>query len=168
MCSQEKPPISSKEVVISVSLAKDSDSDSSPSKVTSNQSSSLIIRGELLRLSQGGERHSCSPCCFQTPSLLSVPPTSGCWRAASSSRRNKAKEPSTSGGCLMMGVGFRVVTDWPPSAKPDLCSSSVCFATAGLTLLIPFLLTNRGKWGDCRIRVFIGGKINRIDHDRRA
>lgn len=43
----------------------------------------------------------------------------------------------------------------------------VCFF-AGLTLLIPFLLTNRSKWGDCRIRVFIGGKINRIDHDRRA
>lgn len=42
------------------------------------------------------------------------------------------------------------------------------FVIAGLTLLIPFLLTNRGKWGDCRIRVFIGGKINRIDHDRRA
>lgn len=39
---------------------------------------------------------------------------------------------------------------------------------AGLTLLIPYLLTNRSKWGDCRIRVFIGGKINRIDHDRRA
>uniref|UniRef100_A0A671WZQ8 Solute carrier family 12 member 2 n=1 Tax=Sparus aurata TaxID=8175 RepID=A0A671WZQ8_SPAAU len=42
------------------------------------------------------------------------------------------------------------------------------FDDGGLTLLIPFLLTNRSKWGDCRIRVFIGGKINRIDHDRRA
>ncbi|MEQ2172211.1 hypothetical protein GOODEAATRI_018718, partial [Goodea atripinnis] len=37
-----------------------------------------------------------------------------------------------------------------------------------LTLLIPYLLTIRSKWGDCRIRVFIGGKINRIDHDRRV
>ncbi|XP_033827933.1 solute carrier family 12 member 2-like [Periophthalmus magnuspinnatus] len=42
------------------------------------------------------------------------------------------------------------------------------FDDGGLTLLIPYLLTNRGKWGDCRIRVFMGGKINRIDHDRRA
>uniref|UniRef100_A0A8C7XRC7 Solute carrier family 12 member 3 n=1 Tax=Oryzias sinensis TaxID=183150 RepID=A0A8C7XRC7_9TELE len=42
------------------------------------------------------------------------------------------------------------------------------FDDGGLTLLIPYLLTNRSKWGDCRIRVFIGGKINRIDHDRRA
>uniref|UniRef100_A0A7N6BBF2 Solute carrier family 12 member 2 n=1 Tax=Anabas testudineus TaxID=64144 RepID=A0A7N6BBF2_ANATE len=42
------------------------------------------------------------------------------------------------------------------------------FDDGGLTLLIPYLLTNSSKWGDCRIRVFIGGKINRIDHDRRA
>lgn len=57
MSSQEKPPISSKEVVISVTVAKDLDSDSSPSKVPSNQSSPLIIRGdaELLRLRPAGE-----------------------------------------------------------------------------------------------------------------
>lgn len=46
MSSQEKPLTSNKEVVISVSLAKDSDSDSSPSKTTSNQSSLLNIKGE--------------------------------------------------------------------------------------------------------------------------
>ncbi|XP_040977390.1 solute carrier family 12 member 2-like isoform X4 [Aquila chrysaetos chrysaetos] len=39
---------------------------------------------------------------------------------------------------------------------------------AGLTLLIPYLLTSKKKWKDCKIRVFIGGKINRIDRDRRA
>lgn len=39
---------------------------------------------------------------------------------------------------------------------------------SGLTLLIPYLLTNKKRWTDCKIRVFIGGKINRIDHDRRA
>lgn len=38
----------------------------------------------------------------------------------------------------------------------------------GLTLLIPYLLTNKKRWKDCKIRVFIGGKINRIDHDRRV
>ncbi|KAL1268939.1 hypothetical protein QQF64_031228 [Cirrhinus molitorella] len=42
------------------------------------------------------------------------------------------------------------------------------FDDGGLTLLIPYLLTNKKKWQDCKIRVFIGGKINRIDHDRRA
>uniref|UniRef100_A0A4W4F0Q0 Solute carrier family 12 member 2 n=1 Tax=Electrophorus electricus TaxID=8005 RepID=A0A4W4F0Q0_ELEEL len=42
------------------------------------------------------------------------------------------------------------------------------FDDGGLTLLIPYLLTNKKKWTDCKIRVFIGGKINRIDHDRRA
>ncbi|MGH0184388.1 UNVERIFIED_CONTAM: hypothetical protein FKN15_014957 [Acipenser sinensis] len=42
------------------------------------------------------------------------------------------------------------------------------FDDGGLTLLIPYLLTNKKKWKDCKIRVFIGGKINRIDHDRRT
>ncbi|XP_075034918.1 solute carrier family 12 member 2 isoform X1 [Mixophyes fleayi] len=42
------------------------------------------------------------------------------------------------------------------------------FDDGGLTLLIPYLLTTKKKWTDCKIRVFIGGKINRIDHDRRA
>uniref|UniRef100_A0A672QFY3 Solute carrier family 12 member 2-like n=1 Tax=Sinocyclocheilus grahami TaxID=75366 RepID=A0A672QFY3_SINGR len=42
------------------------------------------------------------------------------------------------------------------------------FDDGGLTLLIPYLIANKKKWKDCKIRVFIGGKINRIDHDRRA
>ncbi|KAE8635468.1 hypothetical protein XENTR_v10002632 [Xenopus tropicalis] len=42
------------------------------------------------------------------------------------------------------------------------------FDDGGLTLLIPYLITSKKKWRDCKIRVFIGGKINRIDHDRRA
>ncbi|KAM4807779.1 solute carrier family 12 member 2 isoform 2-T3 [Rhinophrynus dorsalis] len=42
------------------------------------------------------------------------------------------------------------------------------FDDGGLTLLIPYLITTKKKWSDCKIRVFIGGKINRIDHDRRA
>ncbi|NP_001116071.1 solute carrier family 12 member 2 L homeolog [Xenopus laevis] len=42
------------------------------------------------------------------------------------------------------------------------------FDDGGLTLLIPYLITTKKKWRDCKIRVFIGGKINRIDHDRRA
>uniref|UniRef100_A0A3P8WSF9 Solute carrier family 12 member 3 n=1 Tax=Cynoglossus semilaevis TaxID=244447 RepID=A0A3P8WSF9_CYNSE len=96
------------QVVISVSEAKDSDSDSCPSKTTSNQSSPLIIRGN---------------CREKLAHLLNI------WE-----------------------FFFTV----QPSS------------TTGLTLLIPYLLTNRSKWGDCRIRVFVGGKINRIDHDRRV
>ncbi|XP_042722149.1 solute carrier family 12 member 2 isoform X2 [Lagopus leucura] len=42
------------------------------------------------------------------------------------------------------------------------------FDDGGLTLLIPYLITTKKKWKECKIRVFIGGKINRIDHDRRA
>ncbi|XP_012931207.1 solute carrier family 12 member 2 isoform X2 [Heterocephalus glaber] len=42
------------------------------------------------------------------------------------------------------------------------------FDDGGLTLLIPYLLTTKKKWKESKIRVFIGGKINRIDHDRRA
>nr|XP_020474487.1 solute carrier family 12 member 2 isoform X2 [Monopterus albus] len=42
------------------------------------------------------------------------------------------------------------------------------FDDGGLTLLIPYLLTNKKRWNECKIRVFIGGKINRIDHDRRV
>ncbi|XP_059905839.1 solute carrier family 12 member 2 isoform X2 [Gadus macrocephalus] len=42
------------------------------------------------------------------------------------------------------------------------------FDDGGLTLLIPYLLINKKRWKDCKIRVFIGGKINRIDHDRRV
>uniref|UniRef100_S4R6A1 Solute carrier family 12 member 2 n=1 Tax=Petromyzon marinus TaxID=7757 RepID=S4R6A1_PETMA len=42
------------------------------------------------------------------------------------------------------------------------------FDDGGLTLLVPYLLTTKKTWRDCKIRVFIGGKINRIDHDKRV
>ena len=35
------------------------------------------------------------------------------------------------------------------------------FYDLGLTLLIPYLLTTKKKWKDCKIRVFIGGKIKK-------
>ncbi|XP_061881166.1 solute carrier family 12 member 2-like isoform X1 [Entelurus aequoreus] len=117
--SQEKPPVSSKDPVVSVNLAKDSDSDSCPSKTTSAQSSPLIIRDGKPALSLSEQR------------LLE------------SSQQFKKKQ------------GKGTVDVW------------WLFDDGGLTLLVPYLLTNRSKWADCRIRVFIGGKINRIDHDRR-
>ncbi|XP_013870099.1 solute carrier family 12 member 2 [Austrofundulus limnaeus] len=120
LSSSEKPPKSSKDVQISVSLVKDSDSDSCPSKTTSNQSSPLILR--------------------DTKSPLSLTDQ----RLLESSQMFKKKQ------------GKGTIDVW------------WLFDDGGLTLLIPYLLTTRSKWGDCRIRVFIGGKINRIDHDRRA
>ncbi|CAJ1069672.1 solute carrier family 12 member 2 [Xyrichtys novacula] len=119
MSSNEKPPGGGKEVVVSVNLAKDSDSDSGFSKTTSTQSS-LILRETKIPLSLTDQR------------LLET------------SQQFKKKQ------------GKGTIDVW------------WLFDDGGLTLLIPFLLTNRSKWGDCRIRVFIGGKINRIDHDRRA
>ncbi|XP_016898719.1 solute carrier family 12 member 2 isoform X2 [Cynoglossus semilaevis] len=123
LLSNEKPPASNNnQVVISVSEAKDSDSDSCPSKTTSNQSSPLIIRAAETKgpLSQTEKR------------LLE------------SSQQFKKKQ------------GKGTIDVW------------WLFDDGGLTLLIPYLLTNRSKWGDCQIRVFVGGKINRIDHDRRV
>uniref|UniRef100_A0A8C7GQE5 Solute carrier family 12 member 2 n=1 Tax=Oncorhynchus kisutch TaxID=8019 RepID=A0A8C7GQE5_ONCKI len=56
--------------------------------------------------------------------------------------------------------------------KKKQCKGTVdvwwLFDDGGLALLIPYLLTEKKKWKDCKIRLFIGGKINRIDHDRRA
>ncbi|XP_042276253.1 solute carrier family 12 member 2-like [Thunnus maccoyii] len=120
LSAQEKPPIGSKDVVVSVSVTKDSDTDSCPSKTTSNQSSPLIIRDTKSPLSLTDQR------------LLEA------------SQQFKKKQ------------GKGTIDVW------------WLFDDGGLTLLIPYLLTNRSKWGDCRIRVFIGGKINRIDHDRRV
>ncbi|XP_078141151.1 solute carrier family 12 member 2 isoform X4 [Centroberyx gerrardi] len=117
LSSQEKPA-GVKEVVVVVT--KDSDSDSCPSKTTSNQSSPLILR--------------------ETKSPLSLADQ----RLLENSQQFKKKQ------------GKGTIDVW------------WLFDDGGLTLLIPYLLTNKKKWGDCRIRVFIGGKINRIDHDRRA
>uniref|UniRef100_A0A671WYH7 Solute carrier family 12 member 2 n=1 Tax=Sparus aurata TaxID=8175 RepID=A0A671WYH7_SPAAU len=128
LSSHEKPPIGSKEVVVSVILPKDSDFDSCPSKTTGNQSSPLIMRGK----GKTGNEKTKSPLSLTDQRLLET------------SQQFKKKQ------------GKGTIDVW------------WLFDDGGLTLLIPFLLTNRSKWGDCRIRVFIGGKINRIDHDRRA
>uniref|UniRef100_A0A4W6CU99 Solute carrier family 12 member 2 n=1 Tax=Lates calcarifer TaxID=8187 RepID=A0A4W6CU99_LATCA len=147
LSSHEKPPVGSKEVVISVSLAKDLDSDSCPSKTTSNQSSPLIMRGNQYNTQLSSFSYQSvnmylyvlSPA-PETKSPLSLTDQ----RLLESSQQFKKKQ------------GKGTIDVW------------WLFDDGGLTLLIPYLLTNRSKWGDCRIRVFIGGKINRIDHDRRV
>ncbi|XP_068812185.1 solute carrier family 12 member 3 isoform X2 [Struthio camelus] len=42
------------------------------------------------------------------------------------------------------------------------------FDDGGLTLLIPYLLARKKRWGKCKIRVFVGGQINRMDEERKA
>ncbi|NXE86717.1 S12A3 protein, partial [Menura novaehollandiae] len=41
------------------------------------------------------------------------------------------------------------------------------FDDGGLTLLIPYLLGRKKRWGKCKIRVFVGGQINRMDEERK-
>ncbi|KAL4613323.1 putative Na-K-2Cl cotransporter [Arapaima gigas] len=40
------------------------------------------------------------------------------------------------------------------------------FDDGGLTLLIPYILTTRKKWGDCKLRIFIAGQAERIEQDK--
>ncbi|KAM4678153.1 solute carrier family 12 member 1 isoform 1-T1 [Discoglossus pictus] len=40
------------------------------------------------------------------------------------------------------------------------------FDDGGLTLLIPHILTLRKKWKDCKLRIFLGGKVNRLEDDK--
>ncbi|XP_067853869.1 solute carrier family 12 member 3 isoform X2 [Heptranchias perlo] len=42
------------------------------------------------------------------------------------------------------------------------------FDDGGLTLLIPYLLTRKKRWHNCKVRVFVGGQINRMDEERKA
>ncbi|XP_062965078.1 solute carrier family 12 member 3 isoform X3 [Cynocephalus volans] len=42
------------------------------------------------------------------------------------------------------------------------------FDDGGLTLLIPYLLGRKKRWSKCKIRVFVGGQISRMDQERKA
>ncbi|XP_073322100.1 solute carrier family 12 member 2-like isoform X2 [Pagrus major] len=149
LSSHEKPPIGSKEVVVSVILPKDPDSDSCPSKTTSNQSSPLSGKPGNKSISE------CQRVSLTSPCVISC-------HVKSSATETKSPLSLTDQRLLETSQQFK--------KKQGKGTIDVwwLFDDGGLTLLIPFLLTNRSKWGDCRIRVFIGGKINRIDHDRRA
>lgn len=174
MSSQEKPPTGSQGVVISVSLAKDSVSDSSPSKTTSNQSSGGETGAPPPDTKEKGIIHAtefinASHVTWFTESKSPLSPSDQ--RLLESSQQFKKKQGK---GTIDVWWLFDDGGWLSGRARPRCQRQSFfqlikrVFVLAGLTLLIPFLLTNRGKWGDCRIRVFIGGKINRIDHDRRA
>ncbi|OXB54214.1 hypothetical protein ASZ78_013975 [Callipepla squamata] len=77
------------------------------------------------------------------------------------------------------GTGSRAV---PSTADPEQQASTIfqsqqgkktidiywLFDDGGLTLLIPYLLGRKKRWGKCKIRVFVGGQINRMDEERKA
>ncbi|XP_069758934.1 solute carrier family 12 member 1 isoform X2 [Narcine bancroftii] len=42
------------------------------------------------------------------------------------------------------------------------------FDDGGLTILIPYLLTTRKKWSGCKLRIFIGGKLDSMNEEKRA
>lgn len=41
----------------------------------------------------------------------------------------------------------------------------VC-ASPGLTLLLPYLLTRRKRWGRCKVRVFVGGEADKKEQQK--
>lgn len=41
----------------------------------------------------------------------------------------------------------------------------VCLLS-GLTLLLPYILTTRKKWKDCKLRIFIAGQPGRSELDK--
>uniref|UniRef100_A0A670KGK9 Solute carrier family 12 member 1 n=1 Tax=Podarcis muralis TaxID=64176 RepID=A0A670KGK9_PODMU len=42
------------------------------------------------------------------------------------------------------------------------------FDDGGLILLIPYMLTLRKKWKDCKLRIFTGGKVTRLEEEKMA
>ncbi|XP_036420442.1 solute carrier family 12 member 1 [Colossoma macropomum] len=40
------------------------------------------------------------------------------------------------------------------------------FDDGGLTLLLPYILTTRKKWKDCKLRIFVAGQPERIEQDK--
>ncbi|KAG1930719.1 solute carrier family 12 member 2 isoform X1 [Pimephales promelas] len=130
-----------KDVVVSVDMSKDSDGDSSKpsSKATSVQNSPAVQKDE----DDDGKAHT-RPLLKKDKRSPTLPLNMMDQRLLDASQQFQQKQ------------GKGTVDVW------------WLFDDGGLTLLIPYLIANKKKWKDCKIRVFIGGKINRIDHDRRA
>ncbi|KAM9735500.1 solute carrier family 12 member 2 isoform 2-T2 [Menidia menidia] len=140
LSSQEKSS-GTKDVIVSIDTSKDSDGDSSKlsSKATSLQNSPAIQKDE-----EDDGKATTQPLLRKDKKSPTVPLNVSDQRLLEASQQFQQKQ------------GKGTVDVW------------WLFDDGGLTLLIPYLLTNKKRWKDCKIRVFIGGKINRIDHDRRA
>ncbi|KAG7322290.1 hypothetical protein KOW79_013636, partial [Hemibagrus wyckioides] len=130
-----------KDVVVSIDLSKDSDGDSSKlsSKTTSVQNSPAVQKED----DEDGKAPT-QPLLRKDKASPTAPLNVDDQKLLEASQQFQKKQ------------GKGTVDVW------------WLFDDGGLTLLIPYLLTNKKKWKDCKIRVFIGGKINRIDHDRRS
>ncbi|TNN53435.1 Solute carrier family 12 member 2 [Liparis tanakae] len=139
LSSQEKSS-GMKDVIVSIDTSKDSDVDSSKpsSKATSLQNSPAMQKEDEER------KATTQPLLKKDKKSPTVPLNVSDQRLLEASQQFQKKQ------------GKGTVDVW------------WLFDDGGLTLLIPYLLTNKKRWKDCKIRVFIGGKINRIDHDRRA
>lgn len=37
---------------------------------------------------------------------------------------------------------------------------------SGLTLLVPYLLSRKKRWGRCKVRLFVGGEAQQIDEQK--
>ncbi|KAG7498520.1 solute carrier family 12 member 2 isoform X1 [Solea senegalensis] len=140
LSSQEKSS-GMKDVIVSIDTSKDSDADSSKqsSKATSLQNSPAIQKDD-----DDDGKAPTQPLLKKDKRSPTVPLNVSDQRLLEASQQFQKKQ------------GKGTVDVW------------WLFDDGGLTLLIPYLLTNKKRWKDCKIRVFIGGKINRIDHDRRA
>lgn len=140
LSSQEKSS-GMKDVIVSIDTSKDSDADSSKpsSKATSLQNSPAIQKDD-----DDDGKATTQPLLKKDKKSPTVPLNVSDQRLLEASQQFQKKQ------------GKGTVDVW------------WLFDDGGLTLLIPYLLTNKKRWKDCKIRVFIGGKINRIDHDRRA
>ncbi|XP_054614108.1 solute carrier family 12 member 2 [Dunckerocampus dactyliophorus] len=140
LSSQEKSS-GMKDVIVSIDTSKDSDGDSSKpsSKATSLQNSPATQKDD-----DDDGKAPTQPLLKKDKKNATVPLNVCDQRLLEASQQFQKKQ------------GKGTVDVW------------WLFDDGGLTLLIPYLLTNKKRWKDCKIRVFIGGKINRIDHDRRA
>ncbi|XP_062268311.1 solute carrier family 12 member 2 [Platichthys flesus] len=140
LSSQEKSSVM-KDVIVSIDTSKDSDADSSKqsSKATSLQNSPAIQKDD-----DDDGKATTQPLLKKDKRSPTMPLNVSDQRLLEASQQFQKKQ------------GKGTVDVW------------WLFDDGGLTLLIPYLLTNKKRWKDCKIRVFIGGKINRIDHDRRA
>lgn len=140
LSSQEKSS-GTKDVIVSIDTSKDSDADSSKpsSKATSLQNSPAIPKDD-----EDDGKAPTQPLLKKDKKSPTVPLNVTDQKLLEASQMFQKKQ------------GKGTVDVW------------WLFDDGGLTLLIPYLLTNKKRWKDCKIRVFIGGKINRIDHDRRA
>ncbi|KAE8284706.1 Solute carrier family 12 member 2 [Larimichthys crocea] len=140
LSSQEKSS-GMKDVIVSIDTSKDSDADSSKpsSKATSLQNSPAVQKDD-----DDDGKAPTQPLLKKDKKSPTVPLNVSDQRLLEASQQFQKKQ------------GKGTVDVW------------WLFDDGGLTLLIPYLLTNKKRWKDCKIRVFIGGKINRIDHDRRA